>query len=173
MPGDRNCITRKVNVGGHEGYIIAGMYEDGTLGEVFLHGFGQGGSTLDGWTQVVAILFSVAVQYGAPLDRVARKIAHMKFEPYGHTDDPEIPWVPSVPSYIFAWLAVRFGPDELGAQVKEILSDLSGGRFTPPARRSRRVVPSLTQICKERGHITGRDGRFCARCGEKLIQEAS
>lgn len=123
LPTNRNCVTCKVHVAGHEGYIVAGMYEDGSLGEVFLHGFGKEGSTLEGWTQVAAILFSVARQYGAPLDMVARKIAHMKFEPYGLTNDPRIPWVPSMPAYIFAWLACRFGSRELEHQVLQAITE--------------------------------------------------
>lgn len=126
MPRDRAGINHKVEIldethgGMLEGYIIGNLHEDGSLGEVFLQGFGKEGSTLDGWVQFSAILFSIALQYGAEFAMLARKTAHMKFEPYGKTTNPEIPYCRSVPDYLVRWLALRFGDDKLRAELDEI-----------------------------------------------------
>src|SRR5690606_26421595 len=36
LPDERAAITHKFNVGGHEGYLTIGLYEDGQPGEIFL-----------------------------------------------------------------------------------------------------------------------------------------
>src|SRR3954447_17165771 len=88
MPTDRHGFTHKVEIyavngGVQEGYITGNYDVDGELGELFLHGFGKEGSTLEGWTQVAAILFSMCIQYGGEFPVLVRKLAHMRFDPYG------------------------------------------------------------------------------------------
>lgn len=130
LPVDRKGVTHKVEIGPrkHEGYIIANCHEDGTLGEVFLHGFGKQGSTLDGWVQTTALLLSIALQYGAELPMLARKISHMKFEPYGDTNDPEIPRCRSAPDYILRRLALDFGTPQLNKELQAIFNNLERTR---------------------------------------------
>ena len=48
MPRERESITHKFWIGGLEGYITAGKYEDGSVGEIFLTDIGKEGSTLRG-----------------------------------------------------------------------------------------------------------------------------
>lgn len=129
MPVNRTGITHKVEImsttgGVHEGYITANRRDDGSLGEIFLTGFGKSGSTLEGWTQFAAILFSVALRHGADFEKLTTKIAHMKFEPYGPTNNPEIPFCNSVPDYIVRWLALRFGTPELHAEIERIAQEI-------------------------------------------------
>ena len=124
LPVNRDGITRKVEIQGHEGYIIANRHEDGSLGEVFLHGFGKQGSTLDGWVQMTAMLLSIALQYGAELPMLARKISHVKFEPYGETNDPDIPRCRSAPDYILRRLALDFGTPQLNEELRKIHDEL-------------------------------------------------
>lgn len=126
MPKDREGLTHKVDIGGMEGYIVANSLPDGELGEVFLHGFGQAGSTLDGWTQTFAIMLSVGLQFGVELPMLARKFAHMRFEPNGDTDNEDIPWCASVPHYIFNWLAFEFGDEELKQELVAINKEMHG-----------------------------------------------
>ncbi|MFN2521614.1 MAG: vitamin B12-dependent ribonucleotide reductase, partial [Candidatus Limnocylindria bacterium] len=64
MPQTRESITHKFSIGGHEGYITAGTYEDGTLGEIFLTDIGKEGSTLRGMMNSFATAISIALQYG-------------------------------------------------------------------------------------------------------------
>lgn len=118
---DRTGLTHGVKIGGVlKGYIVANTFDDGTLREVFLHGFGSLGSTLDGWTQSFAIMLSVSLQFGSELPMLARKFAHMRFEPNGDTDNPDLPWCASVPHYIFSWLVLHFGDDQLKADMLRI-----------------------------------------------------
>jgi len=120
LQGTRSGPTVKLEVGGVEGYITANGFEDGHLGEVFYHGFGKEGSTLEGWTQGFAMMTSIALQYGAKLDMLARKCAHMRFEPNGETNDPDIPWCASVIDYTMRWLAKHYGDAKLNAELDEI-----------------------------------------------------
>ncbi len=108
MPRERQSITHKFSLGGHEGYITAGMYEDGSVGEIFLTDVGKEGSTLRGMMNSFATSVSIALQYGVPLETLVRKFAYMRFEPEGMTLNPEIPFAKSMPDYIMRWLASRF-----------------------------------------------------------------
>ncbi len=128
MPRERQSITHKFSLGGHEGYITAGMYEDGTVGEIFLTDIGKEGSTLRGMMNSFATAISIALQYGVPLETLVRKFAYMRFEPEGITTNPEIPFAKSMPDYIMRWLASRF----LDADVQEDL-----GILTPQVRAKR------------------------------------
>ena len=118
MPRERQSITHKFSIGGHEGYITAGMYEDGTVGEIFITDVGKEGSTLRGMMNAFATSISMALQYGVPLERLVEKFAYMRFEPEGITQNPEIPFAKSMPDYIMRWLASRFldtdAQEELG-----------------------------------------------------------
>jgi ribonucleoside-diphosphate reductase alpha chain len=128
LPVDRGGPTIKVEVGGTEGYITANGFEDGQLGEVFFHGFGKSGSTLEGWTQGFAAMTSIALQYGAELPMLARKFAHMRFEPNGQTNNPDIPWCASVIDFTFRWLARKYGDVELNEELNRIAKEMQGAR---------------------------------------------
>ncbi len=124
MPRERQSITHKFSIGGHEGYITAGMYEDGTIGEIFLTDIGKEGSTLRGMMNSFATAISLSLQYGVPLETLVRKFSYMRFEPEGMTSNPEIPFSKSMPDYIMRWLASRFLDtdlqEELGILTKAV-----------------------------------------------------
>ena len=121
MPRERKSLTHKFSLGGHEGYITAGMYDDGTVGEIFLTDIGKEGSTLRGMMNSFATAISIALQYGVPLETLVSKFAYMRFEPEGITTNPEIPFAKSMPDYIMRWLASRF----LDADIQEELGILT------------------------------------------------
>jgi len=121
MPRERESITHKFSIAGHEGYITAGMYEDGTVGEIFLTDIGKEGSTLRGMMNSFATSISIALQYGVPLETLVQKFSYMRFDPEGITQNPEIPFAKSMPDYIMRWLASRF----LDADVQEELGILT------------------------------------------------
>jgi len=123
MPRERQSITHKFSIGGHEGYITAGQYEDGTIGEIFLTDIGKEGSTLRGMMNSFATAISIALQYGVPLETLVRKFCYMRFEPEGITQNPEIPFAKSMPDYIMRWLASRF----LDVDAQEELGILTAG----------------------------------------------
>jgi len=125
MPLERESITHKFNIAGHEGYITAGKYDDGTLGEIFLTDIGKEGSTLRGLLNAFATAISLGLQYGVPLETFVQKFSYMRFEPEGMTRNPEIPFAKSMPDYIMRWLASRFIEDtevleELGIMTQEV-----------------------------------------------------
>jgi ribonucleoside-diphosphate reductase alpha chain len=111
MPRERESITHKFSVGMHEGYITAGKYPDGELGEIFLTGIGKEGSTIKGLMNAFATAISIGLQYGVPLEDFVNKFSYMRFEPEGITRNPEIPFAKSLPDYIMRWLASRFVDD--------------------------------------------------------------
>ena len=124
MPRERQSLTHKFSIGGHEGYITAGMYDDGSVGEIFLTDIGKEGSTLRGMMNSFATAISIALQYGVPLETLVRKFSYMRFEPEGITGNPEIPFAKSMPDYIMRWLASRFldtdAQEDLGILTKEV-----------------------------------------------------
>jgi ribonucleoside-diphosphate reductase alpha chain len=124
MPRERQSITHKFSIGGHEGYITAGMYEDGSVGEIFLTDIGKEGSTLRGMMNSFATSISIALQYGVPLETLVQKFSYMRFDPEGITTNPEIPFAKSMPDYIMRWLASRFldvdTQEELGILTAEV-----------------------------------------------------
>ena len=135
MPVERRSITHKFSIGGHEGYITAGMYDDGTVGEIFLTDIGKEGSTLRGMMNSFATAISISLQYGVPLETLVRKFSYMRFEPEGMTTNPEIPFAKSMPDYIMRWLASRF----LDVDLQEEL-----GILTPEVRARRSAQEAVS-----------------------------
>ena len=134
MPRERESLTHKFSIAGHEGYITAGKYEDGSVGEIFLTDIGKEGSTLRGMMNAFATSISIGLQYGVPLETLVRKFSYMRFDPEGMTTNPEIPFAKSMPDYIMRWLASRF----LDADVQEEL-----GILTPEVRARKTAQEAL------------------------------
>ncbi len=112
LPDKRNAIAHKFSIGGHEGYIHVGLYDDGQPGEVFLR-MNKEGSVISGLMDAVAILTSVALQYGVPLESLVNKFSHVRFEPSGFTNNPEIPMAKSIMDYVYRWLGKEFLPEDV------------------------------------------------------------
>jgi ribonucleoside-diphosphate reductase alpha chain len=147
MPRERESITHKFSIAGHEGYITAGKYEDGSVGEIFLTDIGKEGSTMRGLLNAFATAISIGLQYGVPLDVFVRKFSYMRFEPEGMTLNPEIPFAKSMPDYIMRWLASRFIDD-----VDE-LEDL--GILTNEVRAKREAETAQLALGAETGGSAG------------------
>ncbi len=107
LPDERQSITHKFDIGGHEGYITVGLYEDGQPGELFLT-MAKEGSTISGFADAFAQAISYALQYGVPLQDLVDKFSHVRFEPAGMTRNPDIRFAKSIVDYIFRWLAAKF-----------------------------------------------------------------
>ena len=149
MPRERQSITHKFSIGGHEGYITAGMYEDGTIGEIFLTDIGKEGSTLRGMMNSFATAISIALQYGVPLETLVRKFSYMRFEPEGMTSNPEIPFAKSMPDYIMRWLASRFLDTDLQEELG-ILTTRSAPAWRPRMRPARRSATLPARLSSQR-----------------------
>ena len=111
LPKSRPSSTTSFTVGGAEGYMTAGTYPDGVLGEVFLK-LGKQGSTLAGVMDAFSIAVSIGLQYGVPLETYVQKFTNVSFEPAGLTDDKDIRMAKSLMDYIFRRLAIDHLPVE-------------------------------------------------------------
>jgi ribonucleoside-diphosphate reductase alpha chain len=107
LPDERQSITHKFDIAGHEGYITVGLFEDGQPGELFLV-MAKEGSTISGFADAFAQAISYALQYGVPLQVLVDKFSHARFEPSGMTRNPDIRFAKSIVDYIFRWLATKF-----------------------------------------------------------------
>lgn len=107
LPDERKAMTHKFDIGGQEGYINVGLYDDGMPGEIFLT-MSKEGSVISGLADAFATSISIGLQYGVPLKTFVNKFAHMRFEPSGETKNPNIPEATSIVDYLFRWLAQKF-----------------------------------------------------------------
>ncbi len=137
LPDERESITHKFSISGHEGYITVGKYEDGTPGEIFIT-MAKEGSTISGLMDSFATMTSLALQHGVPLNFLVDKFTHTRFEPSGFTKNPEIPMTKSIMDYIFKWLATKFLDRESQTQAGVIVRE----EPTPV------VVPNVAPLTK-------------------------
>ncbi|MGE0815047.1 MAG: vitamin B12-dependent ribonucleotide reductase [Vicinamibacterales bacterium] len=107
LPDERQAITHKFDIAGHEGYITVGLFEDGMPGEIFLV-MAKEGSTISGFADAFAQAISYALQYGVPLQALVDKFSHVRFEPSGMTRNPDVRFAKSIVDYIFRWMASKF-----------------------------------------------------------------
>jgi ribonucleoside-diphosphate reductase alpha chain len=178
----RNARTHKFSIAGHDGYITVGLYDDGTPGEVFLK-MAKEGSTISGLMDSIAIMTSIALQYGVPLKALVDKFSHTRFEPSGFTQNPEIPFAKSVTDYVFRWLGLSFlqqAQAEAPAVEDEGEAIASAPTVTTPARERLGAVRGGSELephaigqsdappCSNCGSITTRAGAcyVCTTCGE-------
>jgi len=164
LPDERASITHKFSIGGHEGYITVGMYDDGTPGEIFVT-MAKEGSTISGLMDSFSTSISYCLQYGVPLKFLVDKFAHVRFEPSGWTGNPKIPYAKSIPDYIFRWLALRFLPAEETPVVEA--GETPALRPTEPDPQQSLPFPAQASdapLCSECGSIMTRNGN-CYKCG--------
>ena len=166
LPDERNSVTHKFSIGGHEGYITVGLYEDGTPGEVFI-AMAKEGSTISGLMDTLATSISYGLQYGVPLKFFVDKFSHVRFEPSGWTGNQQVPYAKSIIDYIFRWLGARF----LG--ITEATEAGETSKLRPTERDPQVALPfeanvvSDAPLCSECGSIMTRNGSCykCENCG--------
>jgi ribonucleoside-diphosphate reductase alpha chain len=165
LPDERQSLTHKFSIGGHEGYITVGLYEDGTPGEVFIS-MAKEGSTISGLMDTLATSISYGLQYGVPLKFFVDKFSHVRFEPSGWTGNQQVPYAKSIIDYIFRWLGARF----LG------ITDSNEAGETPKLRPTiaepQQALPfdlntGDAPLCSECGSMMTRNGSCykCENCG--------
>ena len=174
----RSSLTHKFSVGGHEGYITVGFYEDGNPGEVFLR-MSKEGTVVSGLMDSIAVLTSIALQYGVPLESLVNKFSHVQFEPSGFTANSEIPIAKSIIDYVFRWLGKKFldqetqeGPDMLDPDAQRVTPEelhpyghSSNGDTNAWEDREKQVMLQHADAppCLECGSLMARSG-VCYRC---------
>jgi ribonucleoside-diphosphate reductase alpha chain len=165
LPDERKAIVHHFSVGGHEGYLMVGLYEDGQPGEMFIR-MAKAGSTIAGLMDSFGIAVSLAIQYGVSLDILIAKFSHTRFEPSGWTGVKEIGYAKSITDYIFRWLALKFLPPTTPS------STGVGAEATVPAP-AHLPVSGLGEMagdapaCKSCGAIMSKNGSGyrCENCG--------
>ncbi len=183
LPDERQSITHKFDIAGHEGYVTVGLFEDGQPGEIFLV-MAKEGSTISGFADAFAQAISYALQYGVPLQVLVDKFSHARFEPSGMTRNPEVRFAKSIVDYIFRWMSTKFmskeaqfnagvnmaEPSQLEINVAETIAVSDNARAEAPkagfagaAIQSQEDAPP----CSTCGSIMIRSGSCykCANCG--------
>jgi ribonucleoside-diphosphate reductase alpha chain len=171
LPEERRAITHKFSIGGHEGYLTVGMYEDGAPGELFCV-MAKEGSVVSGLMDSFATAISLSLQYGVPLKVLCDKFSHTRFEPSGFTGNPQIPIAKSITDYIFRWLELKFlattalpsEENSAGQQPSEVRGEAPA--LTSGARAARETFLNQADAppCHTCGAIMVRNGA-CYRCG--------
>ncbi|HSP77608.1 MAG TPA: vitamin B12-dependent ribonucleotide reductase [Myxococcaceae bacterium] len=165
LPDERRSITHKFSIGGHEGYLTVGMYEDGTPGELFCV-MAKEGSVVSGLMDSFATAVSLALQYGVPLQVLADKFSHTRFEPSGFTGNPAIPIAKSIVDYIFRWLSLKFLPSEQGGDMEAAVEKLEVA--PQPVRVA--AVPMTKQRAT---YLNQADAPPCHTCGEIMVRNGA
>jgi ribonucleoside-diphosphate reductase alpha chain len=166
LPDERQSLTHKFSIGGHEGYITVGLYDDGTPGEVFIS-MAKEGSTISGLMDSFATSISYALQYGVPLKFFVDKFSHVRFEPSGWTGNPQVPYAKSIMDYIFRWMGAKFlGPEYATTEA----GDAKILRPTEPEPQQALPFASTVAdapLCSECGGLMTRNGSCykCENCG--------
>ena len=176
LPDERQAITHKFDIAGHEGYITVGLFEDGQPGEIFLV-MAKEGSTISGFADAFAQAISYALQYGVPLQALVDKFSHVRFEPSGMTRNPEIRFAKSIVDYIFRWLATKFLSPEAqfhaGVNGRE-LEEASRARPRPRRRRARaRRRPQRRRPTAYSTIQNQEDAPPCSTCGAIMIRSGA
>ena len=179
LPSERKSITHKFSIGGHEGYLTVGMYDDGAPGEIFIK-MAKEGSTLSGIMDGFALAVSISLQYGVPLRALVDKFVNARFEPSGFTGNPEIPYAKSIVDYIGRWLGGKFiSPDYMvrnggepaeempAAKAQAVASAPASKASDPDALRRPKAAIDDAPSCSECGMLMTPNGSCykCENCG--------
>ena len=128
LPAKRHGLTQEAKVGGNKVFLRSGEYEDGTLGEIFID-MHKEGAALRSVMNCFAMLVSIALQYGVPLEILVEQFVFTRFEPQGPVQGHDrVKFATSVIDYVFRALGVEYaGRDDLAHVTPEAAAT------TPPA----------------------------------------
>jgi ribonucleoside-diphosphate reductase alpha chain len=185
LPNERKAITHHFEVGGHDGYVTVGLYPDGRPGEIFFR-VTKEGSTVNGLMDSLGLAMSMALQHGVPLKDLVRKLAHLRFEPAGATNNPKIRFAKSIPDYVARWLALEFlTEDERRAIGLEGPPEGNGnGHGAPPANGAKPSAARPTTVKFETRALdtfspefpsggVSEDAPACALCGGIMVRSGT
>jgi ribonucleoside-diphosphate reductase alpha chain len=180
---ERMSVTHKFNVGGHEGYIIVGLYPNGEPGEIFVK-MAKEGSTVSGLMDSFALAVSISLQHGVPLKLFCEKFAHTRFEPSGWSSNPDIGFAKSIMDYIFRWLQMRFlsgqqqflfenlRPKPVAAP--EGVGDLNGSIGSGPTTNDQRPAAGSVHAADALANMIDMgDAPSCHVCGSIMVRNGS
>ncbi|MBL8955109.1 MAG: vitamin B12-dependent ribonucleotide reductase [Myxococcaceae bacterium] len=173
LPDEREAITHKFSVAGHEGYLTVGKYEDGSPGELFIT-MSKEGSTVSGLMDSFACAISLSLQYGVPLQVLCDKFSHMRFEPSGFTGNPDLPIAKSISDYIFRWLALKFLPrqEALDLGVEPKIGDEAPAE-PREAKRAPAPAPATPSSQTRQAFLNQADAPPCHVCGTITVRNGA
>jgi ribonucleoside-diphosphate reductase alpha chain len=171
LDDERNAITHKFSIAGHEGYLTVGCYEDGQPGEIFLR-MAKEGSTVSGLMDTIATMTSIALQYGVPLKALVEKFSHTRFEPAGFTNNRDIPIAKSVMDYVFRYLGNRFLKDEPEVADEQETGE-AGLRVVQEPRAKVMGGAGLEHQPQPYGIVNQADAPSCSDCGSIMIRNGA
>jgi ribonucleoside-diphosphate reductase alpha chain len=163
LPSERKSITHKFSVGGHEGYLTVGMYDDGAPGEIFIK-MAKEGSTLSGIMDGFALAVSISLQYGVPMRALVDKFVNARFEPSGFTGNPEIPYAKSIVDYIGRWLGGKFISPDYMVRNGEAGEEMPAAKAPAVAAAPATAVASDPEAVR-RPKAAIDDAPSCSECG--------
>jgi ribonucleoside-diphosphate reductase alpha chain len=178
LNSERDSITHKFSIGGHEGYITVGKYSDGTPGEIFIK-MAKEGSTLSGIMDAFALSVSVSLQYGVPLRALVDKFVNSRFEPSGYTGNPQIRYAKSIVDYIGRWLGAKFiSPDYLDVDAATAAAAEAEAASIATAQATKAPVPAMASKIAEpeastRPRAAIDDAPSCSECGMLMTPNGS
>ncbi|NNC17554.1 vitamin B12-dependent ribonucleotide reductase [Corallococcus exiguus] len=174
LPDERQSITHKFSIGGHEGYLTVGMYEDGKPGELFVV-MAKEGSVVSGLMDSFATSVSLALQYGVPLQVLADKFCHTRYEPSGFTGNPAIPIAKSITDYIFRWLSLKFLPTEPRADDVEVtpVEEARPEPVTQAAVPAQVGTLQLSAMNSRSTYLNQADAPPCHQCGAITVRSGA
>jgi len=178
LPDERKSITHKFSVGGHDGYLTVGMYEDGTPGEIFIV-MAKAGSTLSGVMDSFATAVSLGLQHGVPLHLFVNKFSHVRFEPHGFTKNADIPIAKSIVDYIFRWLGIKFLEYAPASVAHEVAKEdpLEADGVHPVADSQLSLINGGTnghaQDEDDRTFVSQADAPPCSDCGAIMVRRGA
>ena len=187
LPDERASFTHKFSIGGHEGYITVGMYEDQSPGEIFVR-MAKEGSVIAGLMDSFATAISLALQHGVPLHVLIEKFKGTRFEPSGFTGNQEIPIATSIMDYLFRWLAIRFPSDgpsiyerhpaaraaQLDLPKIPLLSkDPLSKDFVAPGASQPAIPVEVVDRTRDRAWVQETDAPPCHECGTLMVRNGA
>jgi intein/homing endonuclease len=176
LPDDRVEVGRKFRVGEYEGYIHVGLFDDGTPGDIFVD-IAKEGTTLAGLMNSFMISVSLGLQYGVPLEVYCSKFAHMRFEPSGMTNDPDIRAAKSIVDYIFRWMGKKFlttdQQEEIGILSPEVRARLAASYNALEGKPAETAPVEAAPPGQTALFNNWEDAVECARCGGRMVRTGS
>jgi len=190
LADERQAITHKFSISGHEGYLTVGLFEDGLPGEIFIT-MSKEGSTLSGLMDSFATMVSLSLQYGVPIRVLVNKFSHTRFEPNGVTSNKDIRFAKSIIDYIFRWMALKFLPAEEAQHFK--VTETPGSKpatgngaaaaapaapavaASAPARAKEAPVATISAFEQQEKltFVAQADAPACPECGSLMVRNAA
>jgi ribonucleoside-diphosphate reductase alpha chain len=178
-------------VGGNKIFLRTGEYEDGTLGEIFID-MHKEGAALRSVMNCFAMLVSIALQYGVPLETLVEQFVFTRFEPQGPVQGHDrVKFATSVIDYVFRALGVEYlnrddlahvSPEEAVTTPTSSMGAEPGSQAASPAAAAKALQkpngaePQGRKGASPQDELLGKlsgDAPFCDACGHITVRNGT